>query len=156
MSGFISSPAPDISAPGKMLACGPFWPDVDLNHFRDAERIGGTLIPDARVEQALLQAVLTVEGDLAKWRAVQEELGFTSLDTVPSASIGGQHRYGLLWRQAVYALATAELIETHRDVSATGQGRSDGLDNRADDHRRVSLHAIRAIKGVGRTAVGLV
>lgn len=158
MSGFISSPAADITPEGKMLACGPFWPDVDLNHFRDSQRIGGTLIAEPRVEMALQDAVLTADGDLANWRAAQVAEGHSALDAVPSDMMGGQHRLALLWRQAVYALATADLIETHRDVTATGNGQSrgDALDDRAEDHRRKAIHAIRAIKGVMRTAVELI
>lgn len=158
MSGFISSPAAEITPEGKRLACGPFWPDIDINHFRDTQRIGGTSIAEPRVEMALQDAVLTADGDLASWRAGQEAKGYAALNDVPSAMVGGGSRLALLWRQAVYALATADLIETHRDVTATGNGQSrgDALDDRADDHRRKAIHAIRAIKGVKRTAVELI
>ncbi|MCC2602758.1 head completion/stabilization protein [Sphingopyxis yananensis] len=158
MSGFVSSPAPQVTPAGKMLACGPFWPDLDINHFRDTQRIGGTLIADPRVEMALQNAVLTADGDLGAWRGAAERAGAVRLADVPSAMIGGKARLALLWRQAIYALATAELIETHRDVTATGTGQSrgDALDDRAEDHRRTAIHAIRAIKGVKRTAVELI
>lgn len=158
MSGFVSSPAADISPEGQTLACGPFWPDVDINHFRDTQRIGGTLIAGPRVTMALQNAVLTADGDLAVWRSKREGEGHETLADVPSAQLGDESRLELLWRQAVYGLATAELIETHRDVTATGNGQSrgDALDDRAEDHRRMVLHAIRAIKGVKRTAVELI
>lgn len=158
MSAFVSSPAPAVTTPGKQLACGPFWPDLDINHYRDSQRIGGTNIPDARVETALIEAVLTADGDLAAWRDSQIAAGHDALADVPSRQIGGQHRISLLWRQAVYGLATADLIETHRDVTATGTGqaRGDALDDRAEDHRRTAIHAIRAIKGKDRTTVELI
>lgn len=158
MSGFISSPAADVTPAGQLLACGPFWPDVDINHFRDTQRIGGTLIAGPRVQMALQNAVLTADGDLGLWRSAKEGEGYHALADVPSAQLGDDSRLALLWRQAVYGLATAELIETHRDVTATGNGQSrgDAMDDRADDHRRSAIHAIRAIKGVKRTAVELI
>ncbi|OCC25302.1 hypothetical protein MB02_01105 [Croceicoccus estronivorus] len=158
MTGFVSSPAAPATPPGAVLACGPFWPDIDLNHFRDSQRIGGTLIPDNRIRDALLGAVMTVETDLGPWRASQEGAGHASLAAVPGAQIGTERRLVLLWQRAVYGNATADLIETHRDVSATGQGQSASgdFDQRADDHRRNAMHAIRAILGKGRTAVELI
>lgn len=158
MSAFISSPAPAVTAPGKMLLCGPFWPDLDINHFRSSERIGASNIPDQRIETALIEAVMIADGDLAEWRDSQMAEGFAVLDDVPSRQIGGQHRLALLWRQAVYGHATADLIETHRDITATGTGQSrgDDMQSRADDHRRTAIHAIRAIKGKDRTTVELI
>lgn len=158
MSGFVSSPAPAATPPGELLACGPFWPDIDINHFRDAQRIGGTSIPTPRLRDALLGAVMAVESDLADWRAAQETGGFASLAAVPSAQIGAEKRAVLLWRRAVYAMATADLVETHRDVTATGTGQAAAgeLDLRAEDHRRNATHAIRDILGRTRTAVELI
>lgn len=158
MAGFVSSPAPAVTPPGSKLECGPFWLDIDINHFRDSQRIGGTLIPDQRVKDALLGAVMSVEADLCAWRQAQEEAGHPSLEVVPSPQIGGETQLVLLWRRAVYAFATADLVETHRDVTATGSASSaiSELDQRADDHRRNAIHAIRAILGKGRTAVELI
>lgn len=158
MSGFISSPAPAATPPGTTLACGPFWPDIDVNAFRDSQRIGGTLIADARVQDALMSAVITVDGDLADWRTTQETAGSASLADVGSPEIGGESRLVRLWRRAVYSYATADLRETHGDVTATGTGQSRAgeLDMSAEDHRRNALHAVRDIKGTGRTAVELI
>ncbi len=158
MSGFVSSPAPDASPEGSVLECGPFWPDIDINHFRDAQRIGGTLIPDGRIRDALLGAVIAAETDLGAWRAALEAAGTASLADAPSAMIGTEKRLVLLWYRAVYALATADLLETHRDVTATGTGQAamPELDQRAEDHRRNALHAIRAMLAKGRTTVELI
>lgn len=158
MSGFISSPTPAVTAPGTELACGPFWPDIDVNHYRDSQRIGGTLIADSRVKDALMNAVISTDNDLADWRGAQELAGHAALADVPSSGIGGESRLVRLWRRAVYSYATADLRETHGDLTATGTGQTRGeiLDLSADDHRRNALHAIRDIKGTGRTAVELI
>ncbi|MXO66240.1 head completion/stabilization protein [Altericroceibacterium endophyticum] len=141
-----------------MLACGPFWPDLDLNHFRDSQRIGGTLIPETRVADALMGGVIAVDRELQLWRAKQELAGFTTLATIPSPAIGAETRLMRLWRRAVFAYATADLVETHRDVTATGTGQAAGaeLDQRAEDHRRNATHAIRDILGKTRTTVDLI
>jgi len=158
MSGFISSPAPAATPPGVTVGCGPFWPDVDVNHFRDSQRIGGTLITDSRIRDAITEAAIKVDDDLTGWRAAREAEGHASLDTIPAPEIGGTSRLVLLWRRAVYGHATADLVETHRDITATGAGQSAGqeLDQRAEDHRRNALHAIRAIRGAGRSTVELI
>ena len=158
MSGFISSPAPAATLPGVMLECGPFWPDIDINHFRDSQRIGGTLIPDQRVKDALLGGVMAMEADLGAWRAALEEGGSASLADAPQTQIGTEQRLLMLFRRAVYAYATADLVETHRDVTASGpaQSASGELDQRADDHRRTAIHAVRDMLGVRRTTVELI
>ena len=158
ISGFVSSPAPAATPPGTDLDFGPFWPSIDVNHFRDTQRIGGTAIPDARLTAALIGAVIAVEHDLSAWRADREAEGKAKLEDVAQDTYGTEGRLVLLWRRAVYAFATADLAETHRDVTATntGQARAPELDNRADDHRRNGIHAVREILGVNRTAVELI
>lgn len=158
MNGFVSSPAPAVTPPGTTMDCGPFWPVIDVNHYRDSQRIGGTAIPDARVKDALMNAVITVDGDLFTWRADQEIAGYATLVAVPSDQLGGKSRVERLWQRAVYAHASAELRETHGDVTATGagQGRAEWLDMSADDYRRNAIHAIRDILGTNRTVVELI
>ena len=158
MNGWISSPAPAATPEGTTLDFGPFWPEIDLNHFRDSQRIGGTAIPDARLADAIIGAVIKVEHDLADWRAAREAEGTDKLEDVEQATLGNVKRLALLWRRAVYAFATADLAETHRDVTATGTGQvhAPELDCRADDHRRNGIHAIREILGVNRTSVELI
>ena len=158
MSSFISSPAPAASEPDSALSFWPFWPDIDLNHFRDVQRVGGTLVPDARVANALTVAAIGVDGDLSEWRAAKEIEGYRSLEAVPCPLMGDESRLVLSWRIAVYNYATAELRETHGDLTATGTGqsRAEWLDMSADDYRRNAIHAVRDILGKGRTTVELI
>lgn len=158
MSGFIASPPAPASPPDATVNAGTFWPAIDLNLFRDTMRIGGTAIPEARVKEAIIGGIITVGDLLHDWRDSRLAEGRTRLQDVPADQIDGTSRLVLLWRRAVHAMATADLIETHADVSATktGADRADVIAPTADDHRRNATHAIRDILGQGRTAVELI
>ncbi|WP_443750389.1 head completion/stabilization protein [Asticcacaulis solisilvae] len=158
MTGFISIPPEPASPDGTMVLGEEFWPAVDLNHFRDTMRIGASTIPDARLTEALQVAIADVQEDLADWRATQEAAGYDTLATVPSPPIGAETRLTFRWRRAVYSYATADLSETHQDITATaaGAGQSEAMGPSVGDHRRNALHAIRDILGVGRSTVELI
>jgi hypothetical protein len=158
MSGFVASPGTPVPPDPAPLECGSFWPDIVLTDFRDAMRVGGTMIADARVRLALLGGVVEVERPLASWRALQEAAGYEALEEVPDSEIGGESRLVILWRRAVYASAAADLLETHRDITVTdaGTARAGMNGETADDHRRNATRAIRAILGVTGTAVELI
>jgi hypothetical protein len=158
MSGFVASPSAPVPPEPVPIECGPFWPDLDMTDFRDAMRVGGTMIADARVRAALLNGVVEVEDTLAAWRAAQEEAGHATLAEVPQSSIGAEQRLVVLWRRAVYANAAADLLETHRDLTVTdaGSGRAGMNGETAGDHRRNATRAIRAILGVTGTTVELI
>lgn len=158
MSGFVSSPPPSASPTDATIACGPFWPDIDVNLFRDSMRVGGQAIPHPRIREALLGAVMAVDGELTTWRTLQDVLGYPTLEDVPSPTFGTVKRNLHLWQRAVFAYAAADLIETHRDVTATadGKARAETQVETPDDHRRNAIHAIRDIRGLNRTAVELI
>lgn len=165
MSGFIASPPAPASPNGSTVTAGKFWPAIDVNRFRDAMRIGNQDIPHPRVVEALLGAAIIVDDNLASWRATQEAAGHASLAAVPAETISygsagdqTESRLIILWRRAVHAFAAADLVETHRDVTATSTGlkRDHPQATTPDDHRRNAIHAIRAILGVRRTAVELI
>lgn len=158
MSGFIASPVAPASPQSSSIAAGAFWPDIDINAFRDAMRIGDQAIPHARVEEALLGGIVQADDNLVTWRAQREAEGAAKLADVEAPQIGGVSRLALLWRRAVYGFAAADLIETHRDVSATAAGaaRAEQQATTPDDHRRNAIHAIRAMKGERRTSVALI
>jgi hypothetical protein len=158
MSGFIAVPPAALSPTGETISGEDFWPDIDLNDFRDCMRVGGNVIPDPRVKLALLGALESVQIDLADWRALQEATGYDTLASVPAATMGGLSRYVVLWRRAVYAYAAADLTETHRDITATSAGasQSEAIAPTADDHRRNATYAVRGILGVSRTTVELI
>ncbi len=158
MTGFIASPPEPASPAGAKVEAGPFWPDIDLNTARDIVRIGSSTIPDARLIAAVEGAIISVDNDLADWRAVQEDAGFTTLAGVSDRQINGKPRLAVLWQRAVLATATADLMETHRDVTATKEGaaRAEEILPTADDHRRNAVQAVRDIKGKRRITSELI
>jgi hypothetical protein len=160
MSGFIASPPSPASPAGAKVTGGTFWPEIDLNKFRDAMRIGGSEITDARLMPALSDAIVSVGRDLKAWRLANIAEGYTTLAAVPcdDDEIDGETAYVGLWRRAVYATATADLVETHRDITATAEGarRAEEFMPGAADHRRNAIRAIRAILGRPGISVDLV
>lgn len=158
MSSLIFLP-PEPASPAHALVPGDGWyPDVDCNALRDALRIG-EMVTHARLVAAVQGAQLTVEGELAQWRADQEANGAASLAAIaPARTIGGEHRLTVLYTRAVRFHTAAELAETHRDLTATqdGQARSDTEATTAEEYLRRATHAVRDIQGETRTAVELI
>lgn len=154
----FTAPPEAPSPPGSVMPGDGWWPDIDCNAMRDALRLG-TVVTHARLLGALEGGLLTVEGELAEWRAAREAEGCTSLDAVePARTIGGKPRAVVLYTRAVRCAAAAELAETHRDVTATthGQARADDEKLTAADYRRMVTEAIRDILGTTRVAVELI
>lgn len=157
-TGVSFSPEPPASPEDATVTGEAFWPSIDVNHFRDTMRVAGTTIPHARMEEALLQASLTVDTELAAWRLLQIEAGHDTLADVPSSAIGQQTRLTLTWRRAVYHYAAADLAESHADLMSkpTSADRNQEVFLSASDYRRNATHAVRDILGVTRTAVELI
>lgn len=163
MSGFVSVPAPSIACPRStdctlLVAADGFFPDIDLHDLRDAMRIG-TAVTEARLREAVIAAMTTAMRELAEWRTAQVLDGYDRADAIPGMpDIDGGNWYGHRWRRTIFNYACAELAETHRDVSATGDG-SDRAEARAlsaDDYRRDGLHAVRDILAVPRIHAELI
>ena len=155
---FSASPPDPIDPEDSIIAENGFWPDLDVADFRRVRRVSNSTLPFERIREALIAAIETVDGQLTDWRTNWETLGTVALDDVPGPMRGGENRYVMLWRRAVYSAANADLAESHRDITATGEGhdRADEVTNGADAHKRNMIHAIRDILGVRRTAVELI
>lgn len=161
MSDFIAIPPDPASPAGATVAAGDFWPAIDLNDFRDAMRIGNSVIPDPRLIMAIEGAILTAFDDLSDWQAAQVAAGYATLDEVDAATpvtVGDGKRAAKLWKRIVYAYACADLTETHRDMTATATGaeRGDMIALTADDHKRNAVHATRLLLGQRRVTSELI
>lgn len=155
---FVALPASPTSPVNSVVEGDGWYPDIDCNVMRDKLRITDQ-VTHARLVGAIEGGLLTVEGELAWWRAVQEAEGFSTLAQVePTRMLAGEHRLSLLYTRAVRFHAGAELAELHRDLSATtdGQTRAEPQLLTAEEYRKLATQAVRDILGTPRVAVELI
>ncbi len=155
MSFIVTAPAaPENETP---IDPGPFWPDIGPAAIRTAHRIDGTVTAE-RLREALIEAIASVNGELAAWRETQQAAGAATLADVPSEIIDTDSIHTHRYKRAVGCLAKAVLTERHPDFDATGKGerKADALDGTIDDLRRDARWAIADILGVRRTTVELI
>lgn len=153
-----TAPTPTGSqADGTPINSGDFWPEVDPVAARQAMRLDGTVTPQ-RLRAALIEAIASVNGQLADWRRAQQSDGFTRLADVPADEVDGQSIQVQRWLRAVHCLATANLTERYRsfDSTAAGNKKADELDTTVDDLRRDSNWAISDITAQPRTTIELI
>lgn len=148
-AGVPAEPAP---APGIVENDG-WFPNIALSEMRDAMRLDGT-VTDARLVQAVVDAILQVNRELADWQALQADAGMARLADVPAARINRESRLLAQYRRAVYSTAKADLIERYRDYDSTATSLTDKksmewLDEAPGAQRRNAQWAIADI--VGRT-----
>lgn len=153
MSAFVASPPAPASPEASVVDLGGgFWPDIDVNAFRDAVRMGDTTLPHARLVAALEGAAARLMIDLAAWQARQEAAGAATLAAVtPTLEVDGQPLAEVLFTRAARYLAAAELADTHADLTATDTAMNRAVDKRtaADDFRRMASAAVAQLTGLG-------
>ena len=130
-----------------------WFPDITLAEMRDAMRLDGT-VTDARLVQAVVDAILQVNRELAGWQSQHAAAGITMLADVPASKINRESRLLAQYRRAVYSTAKADLIERYRDYDTTASSASDKksmewLDEAPGAQRRNAQWAIADM--VGRT-----
>ncbi len=155
---FVTVPPAPASPESAVVAGDGWWPDIDCNQMRDELRLG-EVVTHARLVGAIEGGLLTVDGELAMWRAARESEGIAELaDVEPARTVGGKPRAVVLWTRAVRFAAAAELAELHRDMSATAHAASATEDERltAADYRRLCTQAIRDLIGATRCTVELI
>ncbi|MDH0139057.1 head completion/stabilization protein [Aeromonas caviae] len=154
-TGFIAN-APTSPAEGEIDST-PFWPAISLPDLRDTVRLDGT-VTTARLKHAVIDAITSVNRDLADWRRAREAEGVATLAAVPGEVINGESAYLHSYRRAVYAMTRANLLERYTDYSATGDGVK-GADAKiisSDDLYRDARFAIRDILGTTHNTVELI
>ncbi|MES2042603.1 MAG: head completion/stabilization protein [Pseudomonadota bacterium] len=152
-----STPCSDDESCELLVHADGWFSAIDLHAFRATMRVG-TAVTDARLREAVLKAMVTTLRDVSAWRSEQVLCGIEHVSLVPGPELDAGSWYENRWRTAVYNYACAELAETHRDVTATGDG-SDRAEDKAlsaDDYRRDALHAVRDILGVTRIVAELI
>ncbi|MFM5844042.1 head completion/stabilization protein [Aeromonas sanarellii] len=154
-TGFIAN-ATTSPAEGE-IDSSPFWPAISLPDLRDTVRLDGT-VTTARLKHAVIDAITSVNRDLADWRRAREAEGVTTLAAVPGEVINGESAYLHSYRRAIYAMTRANLLERYTDYSATGDGVK-GADAKiisSDDLYRDARFAIRDILGTTHITVALI
>lgn len=154
-TGFIAT-APTAPDEGE-IANSPFWPAISLADLRDTVRLDGT-VTTARLTHAVVDAITSVNRDLADWRSARQAEGHATLAAVPSEVINNESVHLHSYRRAVYAMTRANLLERYTDYSATGDGVK-GADAKiisSDDLYRDARFAIRDILGTTHNTVELI
>ncbi|WP_339023388.1 head completion/stabilization protein [Aeromonas salmonicida] len=154
-TGFIAT-APTAPDEGE-IANSPFWPAISLPDLRETVRLDGT-VTTARLTHAVVDAITSVNRDLADWRIARQAEGHTTLAAVPSDVINNESVHLHSYRRAVYAMTRANLLERYTDYSATGDGVK-GADAKivsSDDLYRDARFAIRDILGTTHNTVELI
>ena len=146
-----TTPAPGAPAGADLVVGDGWWPDVSLAAVRDAVRVPSG--EDARLRDAVREAMLEIAGELAAWRREQEAAGHKNLTEVPGRmKVDGQSDYALRWFRAVYSVVAADLSERALAPQLTGAGadRAEILRADVDVHRRNVSFAVRDFLGVSR------
>lgn len=154
---FNALPPVPASPVGAIIAGDDFWPGIDANAMRDELRIG-PIVTHARLAAAIKGGLISIDRELADWRAAREREGAAELAQVePDRKLADTHRLSLLFTRAVQFAAAAELAELHRDISATQEGatRAESEVLTARDYRRLALEAVRDMLNVNRCAIEL-
>lgn len=148
-----NSEAPPLEA----ITNNGFWPDIDPNDFRAAERVD-TGITARRTIEALRVAMIDVNRQLASFQADQQNAGIESHAAIAAEPWQIQGCAEMLYVRAVYAQAHADLLERYRDYSATGAGkdRGEASDLAADDYRGDARWAVSELIGQNHTTVELI
>ena len=157
MSGFIAGGlAPSESVPDTHINSNPFWPSIDLDKLRETLRIDSSVTP-ARLETAVVAAIIGVNRDLAKWRAARQAEALTTLAGVPDDDRLTSAERVHLYVRAVECAAGAEVCERYRnyDSTASGAKKADETAPTIEDYRRDQRWAVRDFLGTSRTTVEL-
>ncbi|NVM87466.1 hypothetical protein FHT32_001105 [Variovorax sp. SG517] len=153
----LGNPPTPAAGAETALANDGWFPDIDLAKLRATARLDGTVTPD-RLRHSAVQAVLSVNAELALYKSAQLVLGREKLEDVPSPKVDGKSAQLALYLRAVYSAVQADLVERYRDYDTTGAGdrAADKLELRADDLRRDLRWAISDFLGIRRTTVELI
>lgn len=158
MSFIATDPTSNPTSPAgaAIVTNDGFFPDIDLDKLRDTMRLDGTVTP-ARLRDAAIAAVISVNDELQDWKATQVAAGVATLASV-APMIGGVGVQLSRYLAAVYRTAKADLTERYRDFDSTkeGEAKADQLEVTIGDHRRAARWAIRDLLGVPRSTIELI
>jgi hypothetical protein len=143
--------------PPRLIRNDGWFPDIEMAHLRTALRLDGT-VTEARLIDALLAAMMSVNADLDDWKTIQCQAGWQNLAAVPATRLQEQSIQCLRYQRAVYALTKALLTEQYRDIdhAAAGERHAERLQATIETDRREARWAIRDLLNAPRTMVALI
>ena len=155
MNGFVSTPPAPASPVASTVAADGWFPAVDVNSIRDRLRIGEGIVTHERLVAAIEGAMLTALRALASWRSAFAAAGVASLDEVPCDNLNGTPVVLVIWERIVRFYAGSEVLDLHRDISATDQiaPRAEGDRLTADECRRLAHAAVADMLSIGATTM---
>jgi len=154
MAGFVATPTNTVAS---TLSNDGWWPDVDTDKVREAAKLDGNVTSE-RLQGACIEAMASVNDELASYQATQRAAGFADAAAVLGPQLAGEsvllHRY----RRAIVAQVRADLLERYRNFDTTNAAEKKAVDLSCaiDDARRDLRWAIRDITGRARTTVELI
>ncbi|MBB4797595.1 hypothetical protein HNP32_001319 [Brevundimonas bullata] len=147
-----SIPAPNTTAAPAVMACGPFWPELDLGLLQKSIRVDQVVTAE-RLREVARSAVLDIMDELDIWRRDQVAAGFSTLADVPGRhQVDEQSDYQVRWMRAVQSVVAADLADRQLGQSArlAGMDRVEELAADIDVHRRNVTYAVRDFLGRSR------
>lgn len=160
MNSFIATanPATDTQRRDRATLTNDGWfPDIDVLDLRESMRLDGT-VTDERLCPATLEAMASINAELASWQTAQRAAGHADLASVPAPTVNGESTHLLRYRRAVYHLARADLTEQYRayDTTKSGSQRAEELEATISESRRNARWAVNAIRGIARSTIELI
>ncbi|MCY1403514.1 Phage head completion protein (GPL) [compost metagenome] len=153
MSAFVAGG----TEPGGTINSDEFWPGIDLDELRDSMRVGPD-ITAARLETAVVAALLNVNRQLGEWQGQQQDLGYPTLSAVPAKQVNGKSALVQHYLRAVRCAVAAELAERYRwyDTTNSGNQNAEELTPSIDEYRRDMAWALSDLVARPRTTVELI
>ena len=158
---FVYTANPPASDGEPEVANDPWFPAITPAEVREACMLDGTVTP-ARLRQALLSALDSVNEELHAYREAREAEGHARLADVPARLLGGESVQLTRYRRAVLACIQALVAEAHREIDTVPH--SDGkegrirerIETKLQEHRRAMRWAISDLLGLPRHTVELI
>ncbi|ASL48338.1 hypothetical protein bAD24_III13135 [Burkholderia sp. AD24] len=163
MNSFIATAQPTTpQTPGSpadaaIVTNDGWFPDIDMNALRASMRLDGTVTYE-RLRDATLDAIASVNTELATWQAGHVAAGRADLAAVPAPNIGGESVQLARYRRAVFNLAHADLTERYRDFDSTKSGgqKAEDLEATICEARRNVRWALSDMRGLSRSTIELI
>ena len=157
MSGFVANGSTAPADAPLVLVNDGWFPELNFDHLRAAIRIDSS-VTDERLTVAVTNAMISVNRELAQFKAEHQAAGHGALSAVLDESIGGEPVLVHLYRRAVYCTTAAEIAERYRSSDSTGNGNknADDLTSSIDEYRRDARWAVRDLLGNTHSTVELI